>query len=205
MGTGPTVVHVSVPISAEVLNANPDCQFSGAYEDGKLVITIDTRNQNVHQRLRLGTKVKLHWSTDNEFMVQELSGLLWPIRYRVLTRDGYYVGKEGQRVHVTTSARGISARRGASLVLLRAAVLLVVIAGVGYRCAAWLLAELFHVDVSKSALHRWVEEIAESLPSGDEMIRVLNEKKPITEAHFDEIFPRGNEFRRSKLRGIRRG
>jgi hypothetical protein len=36
-----------------------------------------------------------------------------------------------------------------------------------------------------------VEEIAASLPKGDEMIKALNEKKPITEAHFDEIFPRG--------------
>lgn len=68
--------------------------------------------------------------------------------------------------------------------------LLVVVAGVGYRRAAWLK-ELFHVDVSKSALPRWVEEIAEALPKGEEMIKARNEKRPITEAHFDEWFPRG--------------
>jgi hypothetical protein len=193
MGAEPPVVHVSVPVSTEVLNANRDCQFSGAYEDGALVITIDTRMQNVHQRLGLGTKVKLHWKGENEFRVQELSGLLWPIRYRVRTRDGYYLGADGERVHFTTSVGGIDARRGASLVLMRAAVLLVVVAGVGYRRASWLLAELFQVEVSKSSLHRWVEEIAAQLPSGEEMIKALNEKKPITEAHFDEIFPRGTD------------
>lgn len=182
-----------MPVSTEALNANRDCHFSGASEDGALLITIDTRQQNVHQRLGLGTKVKLHWEGEKEFRVQELSGLLWPIRYRVRTRDGYYLGADGERVHLTTSVGGIDARRGASLVLLRAAVLLVVVAGVGDRRASWLLAELFQVEVSKSALHRWVEEIAAQLPSGDQMIKALNEKKPITEAHFDEIFPRGTE------------
>src|SRR5690606_20712712 len=81
--------------------------------------------------------------------------------------------------------------RGVSLVLMRAAVLLVVVAGVGCRRAAWLLGELFHVAVSKSAVHRWMGEIADSLPKGDEMIQALHEKQTITEAHFDEIFPRG--------------
>lgn len=184
-------IHVSVPVSTEVINANPDAATGGAYEDGALVITIDTRQQNIHQRLGLGTRTKLHLTRDNEFFAQELSGLLWPIRYRVLTRDGYYSGADGERVHFTTSAEGIDARRGVSLVLMRAAVLLIVVGGVGYRRAAWLLKALFHVEVSKSALCRWIDEIAASLPSGDEMIQTLHAKQPITEAHFDEIFPRG--------------
>lgn len=184
-------VHVSVPVSTEVINSNPDCRISGAYEDGALMITVDTRKQNVHQRLGLSTKTKLVWGRDNEVVVQELSGMAWPIRYRLRTRDGYYVGKNGERVHFTTSASGVDARRAASLVLMRAAVLLVVVAGVGYRRASWLLKELFHVEVSKSSLHRWVQEIASQLPEGDEMIKALNEKKTITEAHFDEIFPKG--------------
>ena len=43
---------------------------------------------------------------------------------------------------------------------MRAAALLVVIAGLGYRRTAWLLRQLFLIETSKSALHRWVEEIA---------------------------------------------
>jgi transposase-like protein len=186
-------VHISVPVSTEVLNSNADCRLSGAYEDGVLMITVDTRKQNVHTRLGLSTKTKLVWGDENEFIVQELSALAWPIRYRVRTRDGYYLGANGERVHFTTSATGIDSRRGASLVFMRAAVLLVVVAGVGYRRASWLLKELFHVEVSKSSLHRWVEEIAAQLPAGDEIITALNEQKTITEAHFDEIFPRGTD------------
>ena len=185
------VVHISVPVSTEVLNANPDASFKGTYQDGALVITVDTRKQNLHQRLDLPTRTPLHFGRENEFFVQELSGLAWPIRYRVRTREGYYIGSDGERVHFTTRADGLDARRGASLVLMRAAVLLIVIGGMGYRRAAWLLKELFLVELSKSTLCRWVEEIAASLPSGDEMIRALNEQRPITEAHFDEIFPRG--------------
>lgn len=183
-------VQVLVPVSTEVINGNPDCRISGAYEDGVLMITIDTRKQNVHRRLGLSTKTKLVWGRENEFVVQELSGLAWPLRYRLHTRDGSYLDKKGERVHFTTSATGVDSRRAASIVLMRAAVLLVVVAGVGYRRAAWLLKELFQVEVSKSSLHRWVEEIAAQLPDGGAMIKALNEKKTITEAHFDEIFPR---------------
>jgi hypothetical protein len=184
-------LHVTVPVSTEVIESNPDCIIRGAYEEGVLMITIDTRGQNIHQRLGLDKKTQLHWGSEHVFEVQELSALAWPLRYRVLTRDGYYV-KDGQRVHFTTTAKGIDARRAASEVLVRAAVLLVVVAGVGYRRAAWLLMQLFHVETSKSALCRWVEEVADSLPSSEERVVALNKKQSITEAHFDELFPRGS-------------
>ena len=185
-------LHVTVPVSTEVIESNPDCTLSGAYEKGVLMITLDTRHQNIHQRLGLSTKTKLHWGKEHIVEIQELSALAWPIRYRLLTRDGYYL-KDGQRVHFTTWAKGIDVRREVSEVLMRAAVLLVVIAGVGYRRAAWLLQHLLHVQSSKSALHRWVEEIADSLPSAEEIIKRLNDQQPITEAHFDELFPRGSD------------
>jgi hypothetical protein len=184
-------VYVTVPVSTEVIESNPDCKFSGTYENGALVITIDTRNQNHHQRLGLGTKTPLHWGQEHSFEVQELSGLAWPIRYRILTRDGYYRDEQGRRVHFTTQATGIDSRRGVSAVLMRAAVMLVVVAGAGFRKTSWLLAQLFQVEVSKSALQRWIEEVAALLPDGDELIRRLNQRQPISEAHFDELFPKG--------------
>lgn len=186
-------VSVTVPVSTEVIESNPDCRISGAYENGMLLLTIDARHQNHHQRLGLANKTRLHWGQEHCVEVQELSGLSWPIRYRVLTRDGYYLDGDGQRVHFTPHVNGIDRRRGVSCVLMRAAVVVVVIAGVGYRRACWLLQHLFHVEVSKSALQRWVEEVAGQLPSADEMIRMLDEQQSITEAHFDEIFPRGTD------------
>ncbi|MFN2524703.1 MAG: hypothetical protein ABR505_00330 [Actinomycetota bacterium] len=185
-------LYVTVPISTEVIESNPDCVFRAAYEEGVLMITIDTRGQNVHQRLGRSTKTRLHWGKDNSFEAQELSAMAWPIRYRVLTRDGYYL-QDGERVHFTTGAYGLDVRRAASEVLMRAAVLLFVVAGIGYRRVSWLLAQLFWVQVSKSALQRWVEAIAHSLPSADEILKTLKEKLPIREGHLDELFPRGSQ------------
>jgi hypothetical protein len=183
-------LYVTVPLSTEVIESNPDCAFSSAYEEGALIITVDTRCQNVHQRLGLCTKTPLHWGAENSFEVQELSALAWPIRYRVLTRDGYYV-KDGKRVHFTTEAKGLDAKRSASEVLRRAAVRLFVVAGIGYRRVSWLLAQLFLVDVSKSSRPRWVCAIAQTLPSAEEIIRRLNQTLPLPEGHLDELFPRG--------------
>jgi predicted membrane protein len=146
-----------------VIESNPDCQIRGFFEKGMLVIEVDTRYQNHHQRLGIGTKVPLHWSKESSFEVQELSALMWPIRYLIITREGYYINKAGERVYFTSSANGIDARRHVSKVLMRAAVLLLVIAGMGYRRVAWLMEVLFHVNTSKSSLQRWVGEVASDL------------------------------------------
>jgi len=156
-----------------------------------LVIEIDTRYQNHHQRLGIGTQIPLFWGKERTFEVQELSALMWPRRYRVLTREGYYLDKNGKRVYFTTSANGIDANRQVSEVLMRAAVLLLVIGGMVSRRVAWLLEVLFHVSTSKSSLQRWVGEVASDLPNGDEIVQLLNQKQPINECHLDEIFPRG--------------
>jgi hypothetical protein len=97
----------------------------------------------------------------------------------------------GNRIYFTTTANGIDPKRHVSKVLRRAAMLLLVIGGIGYRRVAWLMEVLFHVNTSKSSLQRWVGEVASDLPNGDEIIRLLNEKQPINECHLDEIFPRG--------------
>lgn len=184
-------INIKVPISTEVIELNPDCEISGSYEEGVLVLTIDTRNQNIHKRLNLGTKVRLHFGKENSFEVQELSSMQWPIRYLVLTREGYYIDDKGTRKFFVTKATGIDNNRHVSQTLMRASVLLLVIAGMGYRQVSWLLKILFHVEVSKSSLQRWVGEVASQLPSGDQIIELLNKKQEITEGHLDEIFPRG--------------
>ena len=112
---------------------------------------------------------------------------MWPMRYRVITREGYYIDKEGKRVYFTTGATGIDANRHVSKVLMRAAILLLVIAGMGYRSKAWLMEVLFHVSTSKSSLQRWVGFVLSDLPNGDEIVQLLNQKQPINECHLDEI------------------
>ena len=147
-------LSVTIPISTEVIENNPDCKIDGQYEKGRIVIRIDTRYQKHYQRLGVSTQTKLHWGDAYTYEVQELSGFSWPIRYVVQARSGDYLDGQGQRVHFTTQATGIDSRRKVSAVLMRAAVLLVVMAGAGYHKSSWLLAQLFQVVVSKSALQR---------------------------------------------------
>jgi hypothetical protein len=78
---------------------------------------------------------------------------------------------------------------------MRAGVLLAIIAGVGCRRAAWLLQMLFHVVVSKSSVDRWIEDIADGLPTSDELIQEMHRRAAVTEGHLDELFPRGRNGR----------
>jgi len=126
-------LSVTIPISTEVIENNPDCKIDGQYEKGRIVIRIDTRYQKHYQRLGVSTQTKLHWGDAYTYEVQELSGFSWPIRYVVQARSGYYLDGQGQRVHFTTQATGIDSRRKVSAVLMRAAVLLVVMTGAGYQ------------------------------------------------------------------------
>lgn len=89
--------YIKIPISTEVIESNPDCKIKGVYKNKALVITIDTRNENIHQRLGLGTKTRLYWGKKRSFEIQELSSVLWPIRYRILAREGYYVDDQNKK------------------------------------------------------------------------------------------------------------
>lgn len=54
-------VQITVPITTAVIEANADCKMSGRYEDGALVITIDTQHQNHPQRLGIPKRTPLYW------------------------------------------------------------------------------------------------------------------------------------------------
>jgi hypothetical protein len=117
---------------------------------------------------------------------------VWPIVYRITTADAYYEDK-GKRVYFTPEIKGLSCYRKVSDVVLRLGVWLSIIAGLGSRKASWMLAVLFGVQASKSSIDRWIGEVAEDLPSPEEMVRLLNQDKEITEGHFDELFVRGSK------------
>ncbi len=188
---GELAITVRTPVSTAVIEDNPGCARRGRFKNGAIVIDLDARRQKHHKILGLDRWTKLHWSEPRTYEVQELSSFLYPIRYRVTTADAWYTDATGERKHYTPSIRGVDAYAKVSEVVQRAAVLLVVIGAVGYRRASWLILQLFQVTVSKSSLCRWVKDVAARLPSKEEIVRLLNEKEPITEAHFDEIFPRG--------------
>src|SRR5207247_9055439 len=96
----------------------------------------------------------IRWERVNPIEVQELSGLMGPMLYRITLGDGCYVDATGERRYFGVDAHlpGIDLRRGVTALVVRAAVLLAVVGGVGLRQVCWLLGELFHVEVSKSSL-----------------------------------------------------
>ena len=93
---------------------------------------------------------------------------MWLIRYRIITLQG---NSNGKRVYFTTNANGIDPNRHVSKVLMRAAIMLH--RGIGYRRVAWFLEILFHVNISKSSLQRWVGEVASELPKSDEIVCLM--------------------------------
>jgi hypothetical protein len=165
----------------------------GKAEENKIIIDFDTRKRDYRKMFQLKRGVKIHWINERTFEVQELSAFAWPIVYRITTADGYYQNGPGERVYFTPQIAGLSTQRKVSDVVLRLGVFLSIIAGLGSRQASWLMQVLFQVEVSKSAIDRWIDEVANALPSSDEMIELLHQQKPITQGHLDEIFPLGTE------------
>ena len=183
---------VELTVTTRVTEANQDCVGKATHDQGVIFIELDARRQDHRKALGLAANVKLHWSKETRtYEAQELSVFPWPIRYRVTTADAWYLGADGERVHYSPTIVGLDAHAGVAEVVKRTAVMLIVIGSIGYRRASWLLGELFRIETSKSTLSRWVKEVAAQLPSREEVVKRLDAQKPITEAHFDEIFPKG--------------
>ncbi len=184
---------VQIPVTTEVIEKNADLQPSSKVEENRIVIEFDMRQRDYHKLFNLKRSVKISWINELSFEAQELSAFSWPIVYRITTATGYYAAQSGQRVYFTPQVAGLSTQRKVSDVLMRLAVFLCIIAGLGARKASWLMSVLFQVTISKSALDRWVDEVADSLPSEDQMVKLLQQQKPITQGHLDELFPLGTQ------------
>ena len=184
---------IQLPVETEVLEKIGDLKPRGKAENKQIIIEFDTRQRDYHKLLGIPRRAKIGWSNERTFDVQELSGFAWPIIYRITTADGYYKNEQGQRVNFTPEIAGLSTYRKVSDVVWRLGVFLCIIAGLGSRQASWLMQVLFQVTISKSAIDRWVDEAADALPSEDEMVKLLHRQKPITQGHFDELFPLGAE------------
>jgi hypothetical protein len=183
-------MYIQIPVTTEVIERNADLCTQGQLEDGRIVIEMDTRKRDYKTLLDLPRGGHVEWINERTFAVQELSSFAWPIVYRITTADGYY-HRDGERVYFTPEIAGLSTQKKVSDVVVRLAVFLSIIAGLGCRKAAWLMGVLFGVVTSKSAIDRWIAEVADSLPSADDMIKLLNRHKPVSQGHLDEIFPCG--------------
>lgn len=187
-------VIVEVELDTEVLRLNEDIFKNAVFIQGQgLILHLDSRKRNWRKVLDLPLGTKVFFSRVHTVDIKELSSFLKPIIYRLIIFEGYWMDTHGIRHDFGLDAYlpGIDLKRGVTTVTLRAAVLLSVLACVGLRSVVWLMEELFHVEISKSALGRWIEETAGHLPDAEGMVKRLIADKPVCEAHFDEIFPKG--------------
>jgi hypothetical protein len=187
------IVNVTVPLRTEVIDEHERLVTGTEYVEGDgIFVKLDVRRAPWRKLLGLPGRTKVHWADVREAEIQELSALPWRLRYQLTYGDGWYVGEDGTRQYFALQPhlQGIDLARQCTVVTMRAA-LLAVMGGVGLRTVCWLMKMLFHVEISKSSLDRWVKECAAQLPDAAGMAQLLNEDKTITEGHFDEIFGKG--------------
>lgn len=187
-------VSVTIPLETEVIREHEDLVTgtSGSAGTG-IVVQLDVRRRNWTKTLGLPRGTQVHWADTRTVEIQELSGLAWKMRYELTYGDGWYTKKDGSRCYFALQPhlQGVDLVRRCTTVSIRAGVLLAVMAGIGLRAVSWLLQMLFHVEVTKSTLDRWIRECASQLPDAKGMAQALNGMHAICECHFDEIFAKG--------------
>ncbi len=190
-----------VPLETEVLFHHGKLLTGIACDEGGSVVKMDVRRAPWGKILGLPRGTDVHWADVRTIDVRELSAIRSRITYRLTMGDGWYEDAKGERHYFALQGhlKGIDLNRGCTVVALRAAVLLAVMGGVGLRCVCWLMSLLFHFEVSKSSLDRWVKDCAAQLPDAGGMAQRLHADKRITEANFDEIFGVGQRPKRCTL------
>lgn len=191
-----------VPLETEVLREHRDLVTGVSYsKESGVTAELDVRRRSWKKVLGLRRNADVHWADVRTIDIRELSALAWPVTYRLTYGDGWYTDATGRRQYFPLQKHlaGIDLERQCTVLVMRAAVLLAVVGGVGLRCVCWLMNLLFHLKVSKSSLDRWVKECAAQLPDACGMAKALNADNPITAAHFDEIFAKGQRPKRCTL------
>lgn len=196
-------LNVAMPLATEVIDAHREL-VTHSYADEaekRLVVEMDVRRARWRKTLGLGHRTQIHWADVRTVDIKELSSFGCSIVYRLTYGDGWYRRKDGKREYFALQPHlvGIDLCRQCTTVAVRASVLLAVMGGIGLRGVCWLMQMLFHLDVSKSSLDRWVKECAAQLPGAAEMAEMLNRDKRVTEGHLDEIFAKGQRPKRCTL------
>jgi hypothetical protein len=146
----PTPNHVAIPIETEVLRLNREL-FTGTRVDQNkgVIVCLDVRRRKWGHVIGMPAGCRVRWSRVHTVEIQELSSFLCPIRYEVTIGEPWWRDRDGTRhdFGVDEHLPGLDLKRGVTTVTLRAAVLMAVLACVGLRSVAWLMRELFHVEV----------------------------------------------------------
>jgi hypothetical protein len=187
-------LSVTVPLETAVIRKNRDLitQVHHTMTEG-IVVEMDVRKGNWQRKLGLPKGTNVYWTDIRPIDIRELSVLPWPISYRLTHGDGWYRGRDSKKVYfgIQQHLEEIDLERQCSKTTIRAAVLLCILGGIGFQCVSWMMKLLFHCEISKSALDRWVRTCSKDLPDQKGMAQALNADKRISECHIDEYFGTG--------------
>ncbi len=196
-------LKVNIDLETEVIGAHREMVTCSYIDKIKkcLIIEMDIRRAKWRKILELNHRTQIHWADVRTVDIKELSSFSFPIIYRLTYGDGWYRENNSKRRYFPLQPylNGIDLTRKCTTVAIRASILLAVMAGIGLRGVCLLMQMLFHLEVSKSSLDRWVKECAAQLPGSSGMAKLLNADKQITEGHFDEIFAKGKRPKRCTL------
>jgi len=187
---------VTVPLETAVTRKNRDLITKVHHTTAEgIVVEMDVRKGNWQRMLGVPERTNVYWADIRQIHIRELSVMPWAISYRLTYGDGWYRGPDGRKIYfgIQKHLQEIDLERECSKTTIRAAVLLCILGGIGFQCVSWMMKLLFHCDISKSALDRWVRTSAKELPDQRGMAQALNADKKISECHIDEYYGVGRK------------
>ena len=183
--------EVRVPVATQGMEPNPACVTGGAGRAGILLGYLDAWRQEHGERLSWPHETGMPWGPPDTVAGPERSGRWWPLRDGGPTAEGWDAERQGRRPDVGPVLTGRCLKRQGAQVTRRAGGLRSMIAGRGWRRAAWRLEVLCPVGGSPSSRERWRAAVAEAWPSAEAIIEARNRRQLIPEGHVDGGCPRG--------------
>jgi hypothetical protein len=158
-----------------------------------IIVDLAPKIEALYERPDSQESVSVH-RYDSEIIVVEGMGIQGKgLRYRVKTVRLAYLNDGGQFVTFMAPLPGVRTKLLVTDEVVDKALYLIIDRNLSLPVTAEMLADLYQVQTSASALERWKKAEAEALPAIGQLIQQLNEKKKITALHLDEYKATGTK------------
>ena len=185
-------VIIQSQFTSAAAEANQDV-FTRSYMEGKnTIIEFDMRKRDYQEEEGIEHAICWPEKTYN-IDIHEFSTFHNPIVYRFISGQGWYYDDRNRQIWFTPKIREVSARQHVSKSAVGLACFLAVICGVSLRNISTIFTVLFGIPVSKSSLKRWIDKIGSNLPSEEEILKQLMDRKRPSQCHIDGYYPMGTD------------
>lgn len=182
--------RVHIPFTTEVIAQNI-VTFVREEENGDLIIGIRAERPAVWTPEGCERAYRFEVYTTDYIEVQELGLPNQNVIYEVEVKRCRLTDSDGKMHYFTLPINGLSLRVKMSQAVMEKALYFIIDRNQSLAETVILLKDLYGVNTSTSALDRLKEGEADKLPTLGEIIRLLNEQKPITQLHIDEFKAKG--------------